>query len=136
MTSIISSTFDGIQSAFQSQGIKVSLNFISPKNPSASRSALHTKKYAVFETEDRNIKSFKEKPNYTYYANAGIYLFKKELLNLIPKGKVYNATDFMNDVISSRKQLVHYPIRGYWLDIGKHKDFEKAQKDISHINFD
>jgi hypothetical protein len=31
MTSIISSTFDGIQSVFQSKGIKVSLNFISPK---------------------------------------------------------------------------------------------------------
>ena len=92
--------------------------------------------YAVFEADGRNVKSLKEKPSFTYYANAGIYLFKKELLNLIPKGKVYNATDFMEDVIAKDMKLIHYPIRGYWLDIGKHKDFDKAQKDIAHINWD
>ncbi len=92
--------------------------------------------YAVFETDDRNIKSLKEKPSYTHYANAGIYLFKKELLNLVPQNKVYNATDFMEDVIAKNMKLIHYPIRGYWLDIGKHKDFDKAQMDIAHINWD
>ena len=92
--------------------------------------------YAVFETNNRSIKSLKEKPTYIHYANAGIYLFKKELIDLIPKNKVYNATDFMEDVIKLDKKLEHYPIRGYWLDIGKHKDFEKAQKDIAHINWE
>jgi dTDP-glucose pyrophosphorylase len=92
--------------------------------------------YAVFEVDDRNVKSLKEKPGYTYYANAGIYLFKKELINLVPKNKTYNATDFMEDVISLGNKLVHYPIRGYWLDVGKHKDFEKAQMDIAHINWE
>jgi len=93
--------------------------------------------YAVFnDDKNRNIISFKEKPEYTYYANAGIYLFKKEMLKFIPKNKVYNATDFMQDVINSGNKLIHYPIRGYWLDIGKHDDFEKAQMDIAHINWD
>ncbi len=92
--------------------------------------------YAVFETDNGLVKSLKEKPTYTHYANAGIYLFKKELLNLIPLNEIYNATDFMEDVIAKEMKLVHYPIRSYWLDIGKHKDFEKAQKDIAHINWD
>ena len=92
--------------------------------------------YAVFETENRKIHSFKEKPTYTNYINAGIYLFKRELLQFIPKNKVYNATDFMEDVIKSGKNIIHYPIRSYWLDIGNHKDFEKAQKDVSHINWE
>ena len=92
--------------------------------------------YAVFETDDRKVKSLKEKPTYTHYANAGIYLFKKELLNLIPQNKVYNATDFMEDVITKEMKLIHYPIRSYWLDIGKHKDFDKAQMDIAHINWE
>jgi dTDP-glucose pyrophosphorylase len=92
--------------------------------------------YAIFELENSNIKSFKEKPNYTYYANAGIYLIKKELLSLIPKETFFNATDLMELMIESGKKLMHYPIRGYWLDIGKHEDYEKAQKDITHINWD
>jgi NDP-sugar pyrophosphorylase family protein len=92
--------------------------------------------YAIFETEKREIKSLKEKPSYTYYANAGIYLFKKELINLVPRKKVYNATDFMEDVVNNKLKLEHYPIRSYWLDIGKHKDFNKAQIDVAHINWD
>lgn len=92
--------------------------------------------YAIFEFDENKVKSLKEKPNYTYFANAGIYLFKKELIDLIPSNEVYNATDFMEDIIALGKTLKHYPIRGYWLDIGKHKDFEKAQKDIAHINWD
>jgi len=42
----------------------------------------------------------------------------------------------MEDIIKKSKNLVHYPIRSYWLDIGKHNDFDKAQKDIAHINWD
>ena len=59
--------------------------------------------YAIFDEDDRKVNSFKEKPNYTYYANAGIYLIKKELLKLIPKDKVYNATDLMEDIMSLGK---------------------------------
>jgi len=92
--------------------------------------------YAIFDAVDRNVSSFIEKPNYTYFANAGIYLIKKELIKLIPKSTFFNATDLMDLIIKSNKKLIHYPIRGYWLDIGKHEDFEKAQKDISHINWD
>lgn len=92
--------------------------------------------YAIFETNDSEVKSFKEKPNYTYYANAGIYLFKKELLNYVPKQTVYNATNLMDKVVTEGKKLIHYPILSYWLDIGKHEDFEKAQKDIAHIDWD
>ena len=94
--------------------------------------------YAVFETQNNNrhIKSFKEKPKYTYYANTGIYLMKKSVLRHVPKNEFFNATDLMNAVVNEKGRLIHFPITGYWLDIGKHKDLEKAQRDISHIDFD
>ncbi len=92
--------------------------------------------YAVFETEERIIKSFKEKPKYTHYANAGIYLMKKEIISLVTKNSVYHATDLMQMVMEKGYRLLHYPIRSYWLDIGKPEDYEKAQKDIAHINWE
>lgn len=92
--------------------------------------------YAIFDSDDRKVKGFKEKPSYTYYANAGIYLIKRELVESMPKGTFYNATDLMDKVINNGMNLIHYPIRSYWLDIGKHKDFEKAQRDVAHINWD
>lgn len=89
--------------------------------------------YAVLETHDSVIKSFKEKPTYTYYSNGGVYLVKKNLLKFIPSDTLYNTTDFMEYLIKNNYKVVSYPFFGYWLDIGKHDDFEKAQKDIKNI---
>jgi dTDP-glucose pyrophosphorylase len=90
--------------------------------------------YAVLEINSDNVvKSFKEKPTYTYYSNAGIYLIKREVIELIPKSKFFDATDLMQLIIEKELKLVNYPILGYWLDIGNHTDFAKAQEDIKHI---
>jgi dTDP-glucose pyrophosphorylase len=89
--------------------------------------------YAVLETKDGTIKSFKEKPTYTYYSNGGIYLMKKEVLKYIPKNTFYNSTDLMENLIQNNYKVISYPFLGYWLDVGKHEDFEKAQADINSL---
>lgn len=90
--------------------------------------------YAVLETDDnQRVKSLKEKPKYTYFSNAGIYLMKKSLLNMIPQGVFFDITDLMDKVLTMDLKLITYPINGYWLDIGKHEDYKKAQEDIRHI---
>lgn len=90
--------------------------------------------YAVLEVDGRNVvTSLKEKPKYTYYSNAGIYLLKKELLKIIPQDQFFDITDLMDRILEMNMKLVTFPINGYWLDIGKHEDFNKAQEDIKHI---
>lgn len=91
--------------------------------------------YAVLETSKGHVMSFKEKPTYTYYSNGGIYLMKKEMLKYLPKNTHFNATDLMEKLISEKKKVISYPLLGYWLDIGKHEDFKKAQEDIKQIKF-
>jgi NDP-sugar pyrophosphorylase family protein len=91
--------------------------------------------YAVLETSNGEIRSFKEKPTYTYYSNGGIYLMKKEVLDYLPKENHFNATDLMEKLINENRKVVSYPLLGYWLDIGKHEDFAKAQIDINNIKF-
>lgn len=90
--------------------------------------------YAIMEIDTDTVVSLREKPRYTYFANAGIYLLKKECLSLVPQNTFYNATDLMDALIKENKKLINYPILGYWLDIGKHEDFTKAQTDIQHLN--
>ena len=89
--------------------------------------------YAVLETEGTNISSFAEKPTYTYYSNGGIYLIKKEHIAKVPKNDFYNATDLLDLLLKEQYKVISYPLRGYWLDIGKHEDFKKAQEDIKHL---
>ena len=91
--------------------------------------------YAVLEIQEKRIKSFIEKPTYTYYSNAGIYLFNKKFIKLIPRNKVYDAIDLIEDMIKNNKKVSHFPIRGYWLDIGTPQNYSKAQDDIRYIKF-
>lgn len=90
--------------------------------------------YAVLETHDNMVLNFKEKPTYTFYANAGIYLFKREIISRLRYNSFFNATDLMDDLIREKGKILSYPLLGYWLDIGKHEDYKKAQEDIKHIS--
>jgi len=90
--------------------------------------------YAVLDVNGEGIKSFQEKPELTYYSNAGIYIIRKELMSRIPQNKYLDVTDFMEGLLADGKKISYFPILGYWLDIGKHEDFEKAQKDIKLLD--
>jgi len=89
--------------------------------------------YGIFELEERNIQGVKEKPTYNYYANAGIYIIRKKMLDLIPDEKYYNATDFIDLLVSQDKTVTCYPLVGYWIDIGRPADYQKAQDFAKHI---
>ena len=60
---------------------------------------------------------------------------KKEMLQHIPKDSFFNSTDLMEALIVLNHKVVSYPFSGYWLDVGKHEDFEKAQEDIHNLKF-
>lgn len=91
--------------------------------------------YAILATSNNFVSSFQEKPTYTYFANAGIYLMKKSVCDLIPKNVFYNTTDLLQCLLNQKYKVTSFPLRGYWLDIGKHDDYFKAQQDIEFINF-
>lgn len=90
--------------------------------------------YGILDIENkRDIIGIKEKPSYYYYANAGIYLFKRSLLDLIPHNTFYDATDFLTDLIARQYKVIRFPISGYWIDIGKPADFQKVQEIAEHL---
>jgi NDP-sugar pyrophosphorylase family protein len=92
--------------------------------------------YGILEIEKDSIKALAEKPTYNYYANAGIYLIKKEMLALIPDNNYFDATDLIELLISRGLKVVRFPITGYWIDIGKNEDYKKANELVRHINSD
>lgn len=89
--------------------------------------------YGVIEHDQELVTGLREKPTFTYYSNAGIYILKKEHVGLVPKSGRFGAPDLMKALYSAGKRVVHYPIVGYWLDIGKHHDYQKAQEDIKKL---
>ena len=89
--------------------------------------------YGIFDLDGRNIQGLIEKPTYNYYANAGIYLIKRRALDEIPDDTYFNATDLIEKLIADNKIVIRFPITGYWIDIGKKEDYEKANDIVKHL---
>lgn len=89
--------------------------------------------YGVFDLDGRVVKGVQEKPILNYYANAGIYLFKRKFLDFIPEGEFFNATDLIDVLVEKGHKVVRFPLTGYWIDIGKHEEYKKAQELVKHL---
>lgn len=89
--------------------------------------------YGILDLDGINIKGLQEKPKYNYYANAGIYLIKKDVLDQIPDNEFFNATDLIDKLISLNKKVIRYPLNGTWFDIGTPTEYQKALDFIKHI---
>ena len=89
--------------------------------------------YAVLNLKDKLVEGLSEKPTYVFHSNAGIYLIKREIINTVKKPGYFDITDFMESIIKLGKRVTRYPIVGYWVDIGKHEDYQKAQEIVRHI---
>mgnify|MGYP002523776520 FL=1 len=89
--------------------------------------------YGILDLEGRNIQGLIEKPKYTYYANAGIYLIKRNALEEIPDDIFYNATDLVEKLIEKKKTVIRYPLNGTWIDIGNPQEYQKANDLVKHI---
>ena len=89
--------------------------------------------YGIFDLDGRNIKSVQEKPVYNLYANAGIYLIRKEALRYIPEKRVFNATDLIDTLASDGQTVIRYPLSGLWIDIGTPEEYRKAQELVKHL---
>lgn len=88
--------------------------------------------YAILTTDGQQVTGIEEKPSYSYYANAGIYLFSNELLCSLKPGQAIDATDFVEQAISDGRRVVYFPINGTWIDIGSPVDFRQAAEIMRH----
>lgn len=86
--------------------------------------------YGVMECDGPNVKTVREKPTYTYFVAAGIYLLQPSACKLIPRGCHFDMPDLINKLIDLKRTVVSFPIVEYWLDIGQHVDYAQAQKDV------
>lgn len=89
--------------------------------------------YGILDLEGRNIHGLIEKPKYTYYANAGIYLIRLRALDVIPDDTFFNATDLIEKLITEGKNVIRYPLNGTWIDIGNPQEYQKAQDLVKHL---
>lgn len=89
--------------------------------------------YGICDLDGRDVKGIVEKPTYNYYANAGIYMLRREVINMIPENEFYNATDLIDALVKNGSKVIRYPLKGTWIDIGTLSEYQKAQDLVTHL---
>jgi NDP-mannose synthase len=85
----------------------------------------------VIESEDGWVKDYIEKPTYHYSVSTGIYIFEAEILKYIESGKHLDLPELILRLLKAGQKVSVYNFDGYWLDIGRHDDYETAMEEFA-----
>jgi dTDP-glucose pyrophosphorylase/predicted transcriptional regulator len=88
--------------------------------------------FGVVECDDVRVVDLQEKPSFNFFINAGLYLLEPSACDSIPEGRRFDMTDLIRTLLDAGRPVVSFPIIEYWLDIGHHSDYEKAQEDYKN----
>ncbi len=79
------------------------------------------------------ITNFVEKPIEHFCVSMGIYMFSREILECIPERLHFGFDDLMLKLIAERRNVRAYPFGGYWLDIGRPDDYDRANRECEDV---
>ncbi len=71
---------------------------------------------------------YSEKPLFSYAVSMGVYVFEKRVLDWIPPKRYLDFPDLIQRLLRSKEKIICFPSHDFWLDIGRHEDYEEAQK--------
>lgn len=82
--------------------------------------------YGVVNVDKHRLLSIDEKPINRFFVSAGIYIFEPDVLKIIPENSYFDMPELFRTLLNQKKEISIFPIREYWLDIGRIDDFERA----------
>lgn len=90
--------------------------------------------YGVVETdEESTINNWLEKPTIDYQVSMGIYILEPEALNYIPADQAFDLPDLIRKLIQEHKTVKGFLFNGFWLDLGRPEDYERALNEPDKI---
>jgi NDP-mannose synthase len=82
--------------------------------------------FGVMDLQGTQVVGFREKPEYEFPVSMGVYAFNRRVLELVPDDRAFGFDQLMHLLLAQKKTIAVYPYTGYWLDIGRIEDFERA----------
>jgi NDP-sugar pyrophosphorylase family protein len=86
--------------------------------------------YGVVECEGPKVRRLAEKPKLNFFVNAGIYLIEPDARRCIPPGQRLDMTDLITRLVEDQRTVISFPIREYWLDIGRPDDYAEGLREV------
>jgi len=89
--------------------------------------------YGIVRFEKNHLQYIEEKPIQRFFINAGIYVLNPEVLEYIPSESFYDIPDLIKNLIKEQKVITVFPIREYWIDIGRLDEYERANYEFNGV---
>jgi NDP-sugar pyrophosphorylase family protein len=89
--------------------------------------------YGVVQVDQHRLEGIEEKPVHKFFVNAGIYVLQPEVLKMIPRNKHCDMPTLFKRVLEEGHETSVFPVREYWLDLGKIEDFNRAKGDFDGV---
>jgi len=86
--------------------------------------------YGVLKLDGSGVlNGFEEKPRIPYLVSMGIYCLNRRILSRIPEGRPYGFDNLVLNLLETKDPAHVVEHKGYWLDIGRPDDYQKATDD-------
>lgn len=91
--------------------------------------------YGICEIENGGkLSRIREKPEYNFLVNTGMYLLRPETLELIPENEFFHITHLIEKLQGTGGRIGVYPISDKsWLDTGEWVEYKNALKQLNSI---
>jgi dTDP-glucose pyrophosphorylase len=89
--------------------------------------------FGVVRERDGTIESIEEKPVARYVISAGMYVLSENVLTLVPQGQRFDMPALFDLMVRNGMRTRCHYIDGYWLDIGRVPDYERAKVDFAEL---
>ena len=89
--------------------------------------------FGVVNIDQHRLCGIDEKPTHHFFVNAGIYVLSPDSLDFIPKEKTYDMPELFQEIVKSDLEVIAFPVREYWLDIGRLDDYQKANTEYHEL---
>src|SRR5262249_40087770 len=89
--------------------------------------------FGVLTTDDGKVTQFTEKPTIDYRVSMGVYGLSRETLANYEPGAPFGFDDLVLDLLARGNPPQEYAFNGYWLDIGRPDDYDRANAEFDQI---
>jgi NDP-mannose synthase len=76
--------------------------------------------------DDDRVVGYDEKPTLSYTVSMGVYVLEPRTRAYVPSDAPFDFPDLVQALLAAGERVGSMPYDGYWLDIGRHDDYEQA----------
>ena len=87
--------------------------------------------FGVIDLAEDYLAGVTEKPRYSWFINAGVYVVEPSVVDLVEPGEAVDMPALFQRVLARKEKVAAFPIREYWRDIGRLEDLEHATADLA-----